>query len=181
MTPPGTPSYMPILVIGIVAIILVFRLRRMGASRPLRLELLWVTPALLLVVTVVAMVPAPPQGLQWAWIAVALAAGSALGWQRGRLMHIEVDPETHALNAKASQAALYLIVAVVALRLGLRYVATDVAASWKISPYLISDIFLVFALGLLGVQRLEMALRARRLLAEARASKAQPLVSTESG
>ena len=178
---PGAPAYMPILVIGIVAIVLVFRLRRMSTSRPLRLELLWVTPALLLVATVLGMAPAPPRGLDWTWIAVALALGSALGWQRGRLMHIEVDPETHALNAKASPAALYLIVAVLAVRLALRYVAADVAASWKISPFLITDVFLVFAFGLIGMQRVEMALRARRLLSEARAARAKPVVGAETG
>ena len=38
--------------------------------------------------------------------------------------------------------------------------------------FLISGLFLVFAVGLLGVQRVEMFLRSQRLLSEARATKA---------
>jgi len=39
---------------------------------------------------------------------------------------------------------------------------------FHMSPATLTDILVAFALGLLAVQRLEMFLRARRLLAEAR-------------
>ncbi|MEI9963756.1 MAG: hypothetical protein WDM92_02725 [Caulobacteraceae bacterium] len=125
-------------------------------------------PALVLAATVAAMAPSPPRGLDWAWLALALVVGSVLGWYRGRMMHIEVDPQTHALNTRASPAAVMFIIALVAIRYALRALAVGEAHAWHVSVALITDGFLVFALGLLGLQRVEMWLRATRLLAEAR-------------
>jgi hypothetical protein len=110
--------------------------------------------------------------MDWLWMGVALALGGALGWYRGKMMHITVDPETHVVNARASAAAMYFIVLVLLARLGLRYVALGEAQAWHVKATLITGLFLVFAVGLLGVQRLEMFLRARRLLVEARAASA---------
>ena len=168
----GVQAYAPLISIALVAIILAFRMKRLTQGRPLKLEWLWVTPAIMLVVTAAAMAVAPPMGLDWAWLAAGLALGGVLGWYRGKTMHIAVEPETHALSARASPAALIFLVALIAVRYGLRYVAVGEMQAWRLSAALITDGFLVFALGLLGVQRLEMALRARRLLAEARAAKA---------
>jgi hypothetical protein len=48
-------------------------------------------------------------------------------------------------------------------------------AGGAITPALINDTFVVFALGLFGVQRIEMALRAQRLLQEhAAGASAEP-------
>ena len=46
-----------------------------------------------------------PHGLGWLWAGL-LAAGAAIGWQRGRSMNIAVDPETHALNQSLTLAML---------------------------------------------------------------------------
>ena len=160
--------------IGIVVLVVVmaFRLRRMNQTRPLKVEWLWVTPALLTVLTVVSLVPQPPQGIAWAWLAGGLVLGGALGWYRGKMMHIIVDPETHAVNTKASPAAMIFIVALIAIRMALRGVAMTEASTLHLSVAVITGAFMTFAIGLFGVQRLEMALRATRLLKEARAAKA---------
>ena len=160
--------------IGIVVLVVVmaFRLRRMSQTRPLKVEWLWVTPALLTALTVVSLIPQPPQGLGWAWLAGGLVLGGALGWYRGKMMHIIVDPETHAVNTKASPAAMIFIVALIAIRMALRGVAMTEASTLHLSVSVITGAFMTFAIGLFGVQRLEMALRATRLLKEARAAKA---------
>jgi hypothetical protein len=172
--PDQTPhSLLPYLIsIGVLVVVMGLRMRSMSRTRRLRLEWLWVTPALILAVTVLSLLPQPPQGLDWAWLGGGLLIGAALGWQRGRMMHIAVDPETHALNTKASPAALFFLVFVIAIRFGLRSLAMGEAQSWHLSVSVITGAFLTLALGLLGVQRLEMALRASRLLAEARAAGA---------
>lgn len=175
---PELQRILPYVIGGAIFIVLmVFRLRRMSQSRRLRVEFLWITPALLIAIAVLSIVPQPPVGIEWAWLGVALVLGSALGWYRGKMMHITVDPETHALNTKASPAAMLFILLIVAARVGLRYLALGEANTWHVSAALIADIFIVSAVGLFGVQRIEMWLRANRLLREARAAKAASIVS----
>lgn len=158
--------------IGLLVVMMAWRLRRMSQMRPLRIEWLWVTPALLIALTAVSLIPQPPQGAGWAWLAGGLALGGALGWWRGRMMHISVDPQTHALNTRASPGAMIFIVAIIGLRMALRGVAMGEASALHLSVSVITGAFLTFAVGLIAVGRLEMALRAMRLLNEARAARA---------
>ncbi len=154
----------------VVLLVLALRWRRAGRSRPLKLEQLWVIPAIYVVVVVALFFESPPTGNGWLWCLVALAAGAAFGWYRGRLVAVTVDPATHALNQRASPFVVILLAALIALRYGLRTVLAQQAASWQISAPTIVDIFMAFALGLIAVQRLEIFLRGRRLLEAARAS-----------
>ena len=166
-------SAVPYLVAGLlVVVVLAWRLRRMSQSQPLRLELLWVTPAIFIALGLVVVYQQPPQGIAWAYVAVSLVVGAAFGWWRGKLMHITVDAETHALNTRASPAGMIFIVAILAVRFALRGVALGQASSLHLSVAVITDVFMAFAVGLMGVQRVEMFLRARRLLTEARAAGA---------
>lgn len=156
-------TLIPLVVLGIV---LIFRFRMMGKERPLKLERLWIVPAIYLVLAGLMFVQKAPHGLGWLWAGLCFVAGAALGWQRGRAMHISVDPESHALNQVSSPLAMILILALVAVRTLLRG-----AASYEgIDPLLVTDCLVLFALGLLSVTRLEMFLRGSRLLREARAS-----------
>jgi Protein of unknown function (DUF1453) len=148
----------------VIAIVMFFRFRSLGKARPLRLERLWIVPALYLALTAFMFFGLRPHGIGWLWVALAFVAGSAIGWQRGRTMKIAVDPETHALNQTSSPIAMLLILALIAVRSGLR-TAADVEG---LDPILITDCLVVFALGLLSMTRLEMYLRGSRLLSEAR-------------
>ena len=160
-------SYLiPLVVIGIV---LFFRLRSTGKARKLRLERLWVVPALYLALTLLLFAQLPPHGLGWLWAGLSLTAGATIGWQRGRAMHITVDPETHALNQTASPLAMLLLVGLIAVRTALRMAAEAGGAGWHLDAMLVTDCLVAFALGLLTVQRLEMYLRGSKLLAGARA------------
>ncbi len=172
MNGPGLAQYTPLISLAVVALVLMFRMRQMMRMRPFKLKLLWVTPALLVVVAGAAMASAPPAGLDWVWLALALVLGGVPGWYRGRMMRIEVDPETQTLGVQASPAALVFLLLLVVVRYGLRYVATDQMQRWKLSPVLITDAFLMFAIGLVVVQRFEMGIRAGALLAQARAAPA---------
>jgi len=151
--------------IAIVVIVIGFRLRRMGQMRPLKLESLWIVPAMYLVVAALMFWQLPPVG----WVAIAsavgLAIGAAVGWQRGKMMHIHVDPDTHALNQKASPAAMFFLIALIAVRSAARGILGQDSG---VSPAMLTDPLIAFAFGMFTLTRLEMYLRARRLLEEAR-------------
>lgn len=160
-----------VIAIAVAAFVLALRARRMARPRPLKVERLWVFPALYLVLTTVMLVEFPPVGLQWALCAVALGIGSLLGWQRGRMMRIEVDPDTHALKQRASPAALLFLILVIAVRAGARGLVGQGAGPFHLSAIALTDLLIVMALGLFTAQRLEMYLRARKLLDAARAMR----------
>ena len=156
----------------IVVVVLALRLRGMSRMRRLRLETLWVIPAIYCVFAGVMFYEYPPQGLGWLACGVALVAGAAIGWQRGKLMRIHVDPETHTLNQRASPAAMLFIIVLIAVRFGAReMLANGAGAGLHLSTILVTNALVALALGLFAATRLEMYLRAKRLLDEARVGK----------
>jgi membrane protein CcdC involved in cytochrome C biogenesis len=84
------------------------------------------------------------------------------------MMHIHVDPETHALNQKASPAAMLFLIALIIVRSGAR---TILGQTGGVSPAMLTDPLIAFALGMFTLTRVEMYLRAKRLLEEARARR----------
>lgn len=163
---PGSVYISYIISAVIIALVLFFRFRSMRRARRLRLETLWIVPTLYAVIAAAVLYQSKPAGIQWLYVALALLAGAALGWRRGALMRIHVDPETHALNQQASPAALLFILVLIAVRQALRLEA----GSMGFDIAFVTDLLVMFALGLFTATRLEMFLRARRLLAEARAA-----------
>lgn len=157
---------------AIVILVLALRLRRVGRVQPLRIERLWLLPVVYAVIVAGLVVQSPPDGAAWLYLAVAFVLGAAIGWYRGKTIAITVDPQTHALNQSTSVAGVIFLLLLIVVRYGLRYVAVDEAASWHLSPTTILDLFLVLALGIIAAQRVEMYLRANRLLAAAKAAKA---------
>jgi hypothetical protein len=149
---------------AIVVVVLALRMRRMGQMRPLKVETLWVVPAVYLAVAALMFWQLPPTG----WIGIAslggLLIGAAVGWQRGKMMHIHVDPATHALNQKASPAAILFLVALIAIR----SFGRGLLGSEGVSPAMLTDPLIAFALGMFSLTRVEMYLRGKRLLEEAR-------------
>ena len=67
----------------VIAVVFALRWRRMSQVRPLKLERLWMLPALYAVIAVATYIATPPQGLAWLFCAVTVLLGAALGWQRG--------------------------------------------------------------------------------------------------
>jgi membrane protein CcdC involved in cytochrome C biogenesis len=159
---PSWTSYA--ITIGIVVVIMALRMRRMGTMRPLKLESLWIVPAMYLVVAGLMFYQLPPTGMVGVASIAGLLIGAAVGWQRGKMMHIHVDPETHALNQKASPAAMIFLIALI----GIRMVARSILGGSGVSPAMLTDPLIAFAFGMFTLTRLEMYLRAKRLLKEAR-------------
>lgn len=164
--PTDTTRLLPYLLGGAVfAVLLFFRWRRMSTARPLKIERMWIRPAIILVACGFILAQFPPGLADLPWLAVALVLGGFVGWQRGRFVKIVVHPETHEINQQASPAAVIFLVAIVAVRVALR---REAMTSWHVGINLITDASMVFAAGLFTVQQAEMWLRARKLLAQAR-------------
>jgi len=159
---------------AVLVLVVLLRLRRTGQLRPLSLERLWVLPAIYLLIVIVMLVETPPGENGLVWGIGALLVGGLIGWYRGKTIAITVDPATHALNQRTSPASIIFLVALIAVRFGLRTVLVQEASISRLSPATVIDAFVLLALGLLSVQRLEMFLRGRRLLRLARAGAAPP-------
>jgi hypothetical protein len=162
-SPPPSNIYSIIIPILVIGVVLFFRVRRMSVKRPFKLGTLWIVPAIFLAISGMTLAQFPPHGLDWAWLAAALLLGAALGWQRGRLLKIWVDPESGSLMTQGSGWALVFLVVLLVLRMALREGLVMEANAGAIDIGLINSAFVVFAFGLFGTQRGEMALRATRL------------------
>ena len=102
-------TFLPIL---ILLPVLYLRMRRMSGTRPLKLNRLWIQPAIILcLVTVALMAPQPHHAVRhfmasdWAWLALAAALGAVGVWYWGRTMKIDVHPEDGTLIVTGGQAA----------------------------------------------------------------------------
>jgi membrane protein CcdC involved in cytochrome C biogenesis len=150
---------------AIIVAVMALRLRRMGKMRPLKLETLWVVPAMYAAVAALMFWQLPPKGAVALASIAGLAIGAAVGWQRGKMMHIHVDPESHALNQKASPAAMLFLIGLIVVRAAARSVFGQEGG---VSPAMLTDPLIAFALGMFSLTRLEMYLRAKRMLEEVR-------------
>lgn len=151
---------------AVILVVMAIRWRRTGRAMPLKLEQLWIMPAVLAAVVILVFATTPPHGLGWLFCLIAAGLGAALGWQRGRMMRIDIDPETHRLSQTASPAALVFILVIVVLRQATK---AEGAAFLHLDAAAMTDMLLALAFGLVTAQRVEMGLRARAMLRAARA------------
>lgn len=181
---PGHLSGGALTSVAVVAVLLLWRVIRMGAlagqSRPLDMGRLWIGPLLYLGLGALVIGAQPPQGLEWLWLAAGAALGGSLGWWRGKTIEIVVHPGTGALSARTSSAGAVFLVGLIALRYGLRYLLVGEAGPLHLTVKAVTSLFLAFALGLMILQRVEMTLRANRLLTDASAAGPGPQPLTPS-
>ena len=150
----------------IIAVVLALRLRSMSRERPLKISTLWIVPVLYVLLVGWMLFALPPTVAGWSLVAVGAVIGAVLGWHRGKMIRIERNAETGELRQKASPLAMLLLVALLVLKLGARAIFGETAATQPGSnAMLMTDAFIGFALGLLSATRLELYLRAKRLLA----------------
>lgn len=149
---------------AIIAVVMALRWRRLRRTMPLRLERLWIIPMVYAGVCAAMFYERPPQRAAWLFCVLALAMGAALGWRRGKLMRITVDPETRALSQAGSPAALLFIIVLVVVRQGARIELSGPDNPLHLDPIAITDMLMALALGLFAATRIEMYLRGRRIL-----------------
>ncbi len=156
----------------IIIVVMALRMRGMNRLRPLKLGQLWVVPAFYAVLVVGVIAASPPSAAGWAVLFVGVVIGGLVGWQRGRFMHIEVDPATDSLLQRPSLAAILLLVGLIVVRMGARSLMPAGADPMHGTALMLTDGLLGLALGLLSATRAEMYLRGRKLLAAARSDPA---------
>ncbi len=98
--------------------------------------------------------------------------GALLGWQRGRFTHIQINPGAHEMTSRASVLGIAFILLVMVARTGLHSLLAQDLGGLGVSAGVLGDALLVLAVAMLSVQRLEIWLRASRMLEAARAAKA---------
>jgi hypothetical protein len=173
-TADGNASLLSYLVpLGVAAVIIVLRNSR---PRRLKIERLWTLPVIYVLLVGVSLAEAPPPltPLSIGILVAAAALGAALGWQRGRLMEIHIHPETHDLTSRASPVGLLFIFAILVVRVAGRNLLAGSAEQLHLPLIAITDGFLLLAIAMLTVQRLEVWQRASRMLAEAKAAPSPP-------
>ena len=165
------------LLIGLVVAVAILFLRNIK-PRPLKIERLWFRPAIFVVLMAMSLAASPPplDAVSLALIVAAAIIGAGLGWQRGRLIHIDVHPETHELTTRVSPIGLLFIIAIVVARFGLRAGVAS-ASRLHLSFAALSDAIVILLGAMMVAQGAEIWLRARRVLAEARSSAPQAIVS----
>ena len=167
--PAGGPMVFLVPLIAVAVIVL-----RNARERKLTVERLWVAPAALLLLAGLGLArQAPPSPTRLGVEIAALGLGAAAGWWRGRLTRIAVDPATHALTSRTSPAGMLLILALFVVRYGLRTFGAENPGTLHVSAAAVTDALMLVTVGLVCAQRLEIALRATRMLNEAR-GKAPP-------
>ena len=175
---PNTAKLLPIL---IPVLILVLVLRRNLQPRPLQIERMWLYPAILVFLLGSSLYESPPTtALAIGFLAGGLVLGAAAGWYRGRLTRITIDPDPHALTSQASMWGTVLVVGLIVVRYGLRAYLMG-GLDMTAAPHhgglggtaiAATDALLAFTVGMMGTSRLEMWMRASKLLADAQAAKA---------
>ena len=160
----------PLIAILIALPLILLRNRRPRILRP---QWLWVMPTVIVLLMALAlwgtsMDPNMPHTAfdtaAWSILATGLVLGGVFGWWRGRMTTIEKHADG-TLRAQASPLGLILIIAVMLGRRALTAFLEPHAAEYGLNPLAIADAFLLFVVGMIVVQRIEMFIRARRIQA----------------
>lgn len=161
----GGPDWAHYLPFVIPLVIIAAIMRRNLRPRPLRLSRLWISPLLVLVATGLVLTTSPPalDPLSILFLAASGLVGAMLGWYRGRLTRMTVDPATHAITVQVSPIGNLFILAIFAVRYGLRSMLTETPSWLHLSSVQITDALLVLAAGLVCAQRAELWLRAQQM------------------
>jgi len=156
-------TFLPLL---ILVVVVGLRLRSMSKEQPLKSQRMWLLPAILVVLGATSLAFNPPTTIGWAICVATFSLGVALGWQRGKMIRVWRDEKSGQLMQKASPAAMFLLLGIIAVRYVLRiYFGGNPSADGHMDERTlqITDALLTFAIGLIVATRVELALRARGL------------------
>ena len=146
MSPSQTQILLPLL---IAVLFIALNARRMMRPRRFRPVSLWIGPILVLVGAAAFMATQPtPTPVHFAGLAVALFLGGVLGWARAKLVKIEFEPETDMVMQRGTPFGLLLLIGLIVLRSGVRFVAVQ-HPELGIDLAKATDILLFFAMGIL--------------------------------
>ena len=163
------PLWQMLLLFAVIGIVLALRFKSITKPRPLRPGRLWIQPLILVGLAALTIGLKPPGLLGSGLCLLAAAVGGLVGWHRGKMMRIEHDPATGKLTQAASPAAILLLLGVIAVRYMARsyFAGQPTPGTLDLKTLLVTDVLLSFAVAMLAATRVEMAIRARAILAAA--------------
>jgi membrane protein CcdC involved in cytochrome C biogenesis len=156
--------------VAVFVIVMAIRVSRQRTAKPMNMSTFWLLPALYSVLlggAVVAMLAfgnVDVTATSAAMLAGSLVVGTGAGWWRGRFMHIEIDEATKKPMVRASGMAFVVLGVLYVVRTGAKLLLFADADPKAPETMLLNAGFLLLALGILVVARVEMYVRARRLL-----------------
>jgi protein-S-isoprenylcysteine O-methyltransferase Ste14 len=170
------PYLGPVLVVALLA-------RRLLRNPPRKVKpwRLFIGPAIisLAVIAIFSTTPLPQPAMIWfVGFVAALAIGATAGFLTTHHQEFTIDKETGEVSARATPVGTALIVALFALRYGLKYVTphADPYAGQPVHPSASvigwTDVGIMFAVGMVYARTITTWLHARPLLAEHKAQKA---------
>ncbi len=165
--------------------------RRIGRTRRIRVNRLWIAPLIILGASGVAVYASGLPPLLWSAVyLVAAVAGMAVGYFRTAHTHLSVHPETGDVQATQTPVATAILMGLFVIKFGLNMMFPQlnggqrpslvsaftpdtmdaIQAAHQLSPTAstinyATDALLIFSTGLLVIGALETWLRAQRLLA----------------
>lgn len=160
----------PLIAIAIAVPMILLRNRK---PRTLRPERMWIMPVFIILLMGLAIwgtsmtpgMPHTPFGpTDYLVLVLGLLLGGVTGWWRGKMTTIE----THAdgsLKAMASPLGLILIIILMAGRRAFAAWLEPHAGDFGLNVLAVTDAFLLFVVGMVVMQRIEMWIRARRIQA----------------
>lgn len=179
-----TPYLVPVIVVALLA-------RRLIRNTPQKVKLnrIFILPGIIILGAGITLASTPIPGLMWIGIyIVALIAGGVVGFLSAHHQEFALDYETGEITSKSTPIGSALVVALFAVRFGLKFLMPGVAGSpTQVSSYtpnapvqhfsahanasLIgwTDAGLLFSVGLLVARAATTYLRARPLLEEHKA------------
>ena len=146
--PANTQALSLIIPLVVIALVILRNLR----ARRLRIETLWIGPVMIIAIVTLAL----SQEGRPSTLGLAVATYTKFK---------QVSPE---LTSRASPVGVLVILAIFAVRFGLRYYLSQNTSSIGLPFNVIADATLVLSVGLVCAQRLEIFARARGMLMEAR-------------
>jgi len=144
--------------------ILYLRLTRMMKPQRLKLNRLWIRPAIMIAAAGTLLAASPPQLSDGVWFALAAVLGGVGGWYWGKLTELTLHPEDGTVMSKGSQAGMIVLVLLLVFRIGMRAEAGVEAEMLHMKGAILTDVLIVFTALLFSVRGLEIFLRAQRLM-----------------
>jgi hypothetical protein len=156
----------PYIVPLLVAAIILRRAMRAQKPRTVRMQRLWIFPALLLFVTLNSLWHEGFPGLLVIIVfCAAAAAGAAVGWFRVHTLEFSLDAESGKVSARATQLGALLIVGLIGLRYLAEFAIKQFGLNAGANLVHASDSTLIFSTAMLVARSVHTWIKARALIA----------------
>ncbi len=158
----------------VVALIVGLRIWRSSRERRLRVERMWIRPAIICTILGFSIYsqPLPMTVPILAALALATLVGLAVGLYRGRMVKVSINVDTHILTSKASPWGTLILLGLMVVRFGARFALRESHDVGGIPVNAIIDGLTLFYAGNVVGMQVDVWMRARKLLADAIAAKA---------